>query len=130
VKQSRAQGKRAKRILVIEDEPVITRICIRVLTAYGFEVDTAASGDIARNMVRKKDYDLCLTDIRLPKMNGIEFYRYLESEHKPLADRVIFTTGDILSEEIKNFLAGVNRPFLPKPFTPEELIKIIKKSAK
>ena len=110
-----------KRVLVIEDEPVITRICERVLTGEGFDVDVAANGHIAKDKVAKQDYDLCISDIRTPEMNGIEFYRYLQEKQNPLVDRFIFTTGDVLSEDIKNFLEDVHRPFLPKPFTPDDL---------
>jgi len=121
-RSEKQQGKGSKkRVLVIEDEPVITRVCERVLTAEGFDVDVAANGNIAKDMIAEQDYDLCISDVRTPEMNGIEFYRYLQERQSPLVDKVIFTTGDVLSEDIKNFLAEVNRPFLPKPFTPDDL---------
>ena len=93
-----------KRILVIEDEPVICRVCKKALTADGFEVDIAVNGLIAMDMAGKRVYDLYLSDIRTPEMNGIEFYRHLIQEQPELADRVIFTTGDVLSNDIKLFL--------------------------
>jgi CheY-like chemotaxis protein len=114
-----------KRVLVVEDEPMISRVCRKTLTAGGFEVDIAINGLVAKEMLDKKTYDLCLTDIRTPVMNGIEFYRYLQKEHLDLAGKVIFTTGDVLSGNIDAFLREVNRPFLPKPFTPDELKKVV-----
>ncbi len=110
-----------RRALVVEDEAVISRLCQRILTAEGFDVDIAMNGLIAKKMVDDKIYDLCLTDIRTPDMNGIELYEYLEQEHPELARRVIFTTGDVMSGYIAQFLEGNNKPFLPKPFTPDEL---------
>jgi DNA-binding NtrC family response regulator len=115
-----------KRVLVVEDEPVISRICQRTLTAEGFEVDIAVNGLVAKRMADDKDYDLCLSDIRTPQMNGIELYNYLELEHPKLAHKVIFTTGDVLSNSIDIFLKKVKRPFLAKPFTPDELGNVIK----
>ena len=115
-----------RRALVVEDEPVINRICRRMFMAEGFDVDIAMNGLIARKMVDDKSYDLYLLDIRTPGMDGIQLYQYLEQEHPELARRVIFTTGDVMSGYIVQFLEGTNRPFLPKPFTPDELKQVIR----
>jgi CheY-like chemotaxis protein len=115
-----------KKVLVVEDEPAISRACQRVLMAEGFEVDIAMNGLIAMQMVNENTYDLCLSDIRTPGMNGIELYRYLEQGHPYLAKKVIFTTGDILNNNIEVFLQEVKRPYLAKPFMPEDLTKIVK----
>jgi CheY-like chemotaxis protein len=113
-------------VLVVEDEPCIALICVRTLTAEGFQVDIAVNGEIALEMWRKKDYDLCVSDIRTPRMNGIELYRQLESECPEAVYKFIFTTGDMLSGNIKTFLEETGRPCLPKPFTPENLRAIVK----
>ncbi len=115
-----------RRALVVEDEPVISQICRRILMAEGFDIDTAMNGLIAKKMVDDKSYDLCLSDIRTPAMDGIQLYEYLEQEHPDLARRVIFTTGDVMSGYIAQFLEGTKRPFLPKPFTPDELKQAIR----
>ena len=117
---------RHRRALVVEDEPVISRLCERILTAEGFDTDTAINGLIAKQMVDDKSYDLCLSDIRTPDMNGIELYEYLRQEHPELARRVIFTTGDVMSDHIAQFLEGTGRWFLPKPFTPDELKQVVR----
>lgn len=115
-----------RRALVVEDEPSISQICQRILMAQGFDVDIAMNGLIAKKMVDDRSYDLCLTDIRTPAMDGIQLYQYLEQEHPELARRVIFTTGDVMSGYIAQFLEGTKRPFLPKPFTPDELKQVIR----
>jgi DNA-binding NtrC family response regulator len=117
---------RRRRALVVEDEPVISRLCQRILTAEGFDIDIAVTGLIAKKMADDKSYDLCLSDIRTPDMSGIELYQYLEQEHPELARRVIFTTGDVMSDYIAQFLEGKRRPFLPKPFTPDELKQVVR----
>ena len=117
---------RHRRALVVEDEPVISRLCQRILIAEGFDVDTAMNGLIAKKMADDRSYDLCLSDIRTPDMNGIQLYEYLEQEHPELARRVIFTTGDVMSASIAQFLKETQRPFLPKPFTPDELKQAIR----
>jgi CheY-like chemotaxis protein len=115
-----------RRALVVEDEPVISRLCQRILIAEGFDVDIAMNGLIAKKMVDDKSYDLCVSDIRTPDMNGIQLYEYLEQEHPELARRVIFTTGDVMSGSIAQFLKENKRPFLPKPFTRDELKQAIR----
>ena len=111
---------------MVEDEPCIALISTRTLTAEGFQVDIAVNGEIALEMWRKKDYDLCVSDIRTPRMNGIELYRQLESECPEAVYKFIFTTGDMLSGNIKTFLEETGRPCLPKPFAPENLRAIVK----
>ena len=117
-----------KRILAIDDEPVIIRVSVKVLTAEGFEVDVAANGLIAKEMSAQKVYDFFLSDIRTPAMNGMQFYEYLRKEQPGMENRVIFTTGDVMSPEVKYFLAGKENYFLAKPFSPSDLRTIIKKA--
>lgn len=113
------------RVLVVEDEPVIGYICRKTLSNEGFEVDIALNGLLAMEMAQNSTYDLCLIDIRTPQMNGIELYAHLEEIHPDLAQNVIFTTGDILSGSIEEFLDTAGRLFLPKPFTPDQLREVV-----
>ena len=118
-------GAEARRVLVVEDEPVISRVCSQALRGEGFEVDIAANGSIAEGMLEKKEYDLILIDIRTPVMNGKQLYQSINDKHPDLTDRVIFTTGDLLGGDTKSFLEQSGRLFLPKPFTPDELKTIV-----
>lgn len=117
-----------KRILVVEDEPAISQVCRRVLTRDGFEVDTAVDGRMAQGMLREGDYDLILMDIRMPVMGGRECYQILEVQYPELVDRVIFATGDVIGSDTRKFLERSGRPFLPKPFTPDELKTIVRET--
>jgi len=113
-------------VLVVEDEPSIAKVCDRILTAEGFQVDIAVNGEIALGMWREEDYDLCISDIRTPRMNGIELYRQLETERPEVVNRFIFTTGDVLSGNTKTFLEETKRAYLPKPFAPDSLRAIVR----
>jgi CheY-like chemotaxis protein len=117
-----------KSVLVVEDEPGIARICLRTLVAEGFQVDIAANGEIGLDMWRKKNYDLCISDIRTPHMSGIELFHQLENENPEAVKKFIFTTGDVLSANVKEFLKATGRPYLLKPFTPEELRAIVRQA--
>ena len=122
MEQNESDGRR---VLVVEDEPGISAVCMRTLSREGFQVDIAVDGKIALEMWAKKIYDLCISDIRTPHMNGIELYRQLEIKCPAVAKRFIFTTGDMLSGNVKTFLESTGRPFLTKPFTPEDLRAIV-----
>ena len=114
-----------KRILVVEDEPAICEICITVLSKEGFRVDTVANNKLAEDKIKEEDYDLILVDIKTPVMNGKELYQSIIDNLPKMADRVIFTTGDVMAGDTGTFIRESGRPFLPKPYTPEELGKIV-----
>ena len=114
-----------KRILVVEDEPAIREICLNVLTKEGFRVDTVANNKLAEDRIREEKYDLILMDIKTPVMNGKELYKNIIDNLTEMADRVIITTGDVMTEGTETFIRKSCRPFLPKPFSPEELRKIV-----
>jgi DNA-binding response OmpR family regulator len=115
-----------RRILVVEDEPGITRVCLRTLSSQGYEVDVANNGSIAEGMLGRVAYDLMLVDIRTPIMNGMQLYEYISDKHPELTNRVIFTTGDVISSDTQYFLENSGQPVLTKPFTPEELARIVR----
>ena len=117
-----------QRILVVEDEPSICQVCLRTLAAEGFDVDIAVNGAIAGKMIGEVEYDLCLIDLRTPIMNGKELYQYILDKYPDFKGKIIFTTGDVLDEKLASMLKGAERPYLPKPFTPDELRSIVKEA--
>jgi len=123
-------GGGTKSILVVEDEPKIGEVCYRVLTGEGFVVDVAVNGSLAQELLTQKDYDLCLIDIRMPVMNGKELFQVIADRYPRLAGGVIFSTGDVIDGYIQRFLELTGRPHLSKPFTPHELITIVKETLK
>lgn len=120
-------GNKEKSILIVEDESAIGELCHRVLSQHGFKVNIAGNGKVAQDMIKKKKYDLLLVDIRMPVMDGVELYQWLNEKHPQIARRVIFTTGSVLGQETLNFLGSTGKPFLLKPFSADELIGLVKK---
>lgn len=100
---------------------MINAPCQRVLAAMGARVDTAADGRLAQEALAKQCYDLLLVDIRMPNMDGKELYTWLKEKYPEMADRVIFTTGELITGDIEGFLRQASRPFLTKPFGRGEL---------
>ena len=112
---------------MVEDEPGIAKAILRILSTEGFEVDIAVNGEIALAMWRRNNYDLCISDINMPRMNGIELFRQLANEYPDAIKKFIFMTGDPTNVKIKAFLEENGRPCLSKPFLPENLIAVVKK---
>ena len=121
-------GATLRRILVVEYEPVISRVCIQTLTGEGFKLDSAVNGSVAEGMLGQGDYDLVLIDIRTPVMNGKQLYQSIIEKYPELVSRVIFTTGDVLGGDTKSFLEESGRLFLPKPFIPDELKTVVREA--
>jgi two-component system NtrC family sensor kinase len=116
-----------KRILVIEDEPTVGLLCRRVLSVNGFEVDVVTNGIDAKKVTGDKDYALCISDVRLPGMTGIELYEHWKATKNPIAERLVFITGDTMNNYIRDFLKETDRPSVMKPFEPEELVEAVRK---
>ena len=110
-----------KRVLVVEDEPIIGRVCTETLNEDGLEVDIATNSSIAAPMIGEKEYDLLLVDIRTPVMNGKQLFQWITEKHPELVNRVILTTGELFGGASEEFIVQSGRPFLPKPFTPDIL---------
>ena len=115
-----------KKVLVLEDEPVISKILTRALSSEGMEVDATENGLLAEARIASgKKYDLFLFDIRTPVINGMQVYQYIEERYPQAVSKVMFMTGDNLNTATRNFLERVKRPVLEKPFTPSELMELI-----
>jgi len=121
-------GSGVKRILVVEDEPAICEICLKVLNGEGFEVDIVGNGKLAEDKLKEREYELIYIDIRTPIMNGKELYQHIVDNIPKMTSRVIFTTGDVTTGDTQAFIERTGRPFMPKPFTPGELRNIVRET--
>jgi two-component system NtrC family sensor kinase len=108
-----------RRILVVDDEPEIAATLAEMLQDAGHWVETAENGRQALDRLSAGAFDLILSDLRMPVMDGPEFYRALRVRHPALLGRIAFITGDTLSSQIKEFLASTGVPSIDKPFTIE-----------
>lgn len=120
-----SQETEKQRVLIEEDEAVIGRVCRKVLTDRGFTVDIVPNGVMAINNLNYERYNLCILDLRVPGIDGIELYQYLYNNYHDLSRKVIFTTGDITGSHVSRFLSTSRRVCLQKPSTPQELIEAV-----
>ncbi|HSH94601.1 MAG TPA: ATP-binding protein, partial [Roseimicrobium sp.] len=88
----------ARHMLLIDDEQSIGLLLSEILQNEGIQTDFVMDAREAQRLVLDRHYDLILCDLKMPIMNGKEFYAWLKAEHPGLANRIIFATGDVASE--------------------------------
>jgi DNA-binding response OmpR family regulator len=113
-----------KRILAVDDEPDITRLCSLALEYYGFKVDTFIDSEEALSNFKPDYYDLVILDIKMPKMDGFELYEELKKKDNDV--KVCFlTASELYYEEFrkKEYHALDKNLFIRKPIDNEDLLK-------
>jgi PAS domain S-box-containing protein len=118
---------RGRAILVVDDEPEVAEVLAEMLTLDGHEVETVANGVVALDKLQERDYDLILSDLRMPELDGPGLYKELERRHPDLLHRIIFLTGDTLSPESRGFLEQTRASAISKPFAPETSRQVVQK---
>jgi PAS domain S-box-containing protein len=113
------------RVLVVDDEPMIVDLLIDILRDLGHGIDTAANGQEAWKKASENAYDLVITDVRMPGMNGIELYRKLLAQRPEMKNHVIFITGDLIDSDTANFLAQVEARAIAKPLEVAQVIEAV-----
>jgi two-component system NtrC family sensor kinase len=113
------------RLLVVDDEEAIAELVRDVLEPEGWQVSTARDGMEALEHVREGLFDVLLVDMRMPGMDGKEFYEALRASRPELAERVVFATGDSGSEGTSQFLADAGAPLLGKPYDLRALVEVV-----
>jgi len=117
----------AKRILVVDDEESIRTMLREMLEEDGHVVATASDGRLAlETLGRDPAYDLILSDIKMPVLDGYGFYDLLCRDNPRLAGRVVFITGDTVSQETRNFLLRTGNRYLPKPLNLSQIREILR----
>lgn len=111
-------------LLVVDDEPELAAMLRDILAAQG-EVTLAYSGLDAIEQLRRQHFDLVLTDLRMPELDGPGLYRNIVTDWPALRDHVIFLTGDALSTNVRTFLADQHCPVIEKPFRAGEVRDLV-----
>jgi two-component system KDP operon response regulator KdpE len=110
------------RILVVDDEPQIRRVLRATLTAQGYEVQDARTGEDALNSIRASRFDLVLLDMSMPGMGGLETCRTIRATSEVAI--IVLTVHDAEQDKVASLDAGAD-DYITKPFsTPELLARI------
>ncbi len=112
-------------ILVVEDEESICEFYRETLKEGNNIIHFAHSGKEALQELELSDFDLIILDLRMPEVDGIQFYNFLKNSKPHLIDRVLICTGDIISPDVRDFMKEVNNTVLHKPFSLADFKKSI-----
>ncbi len=114
-----------KRILVVDDERSVLQLLSDLLSSRGHQVEVAEDGRTALERIQSGGIDLVITDVKMPVMGGQELYEGIRRIAPDLSHRVIFATGDTVSEDARAFLQATRNRVISKPFHLEEMEQVI-----
>jgi CheY-like chemotaxis protein len=119
---------RGKRALVVDDEKYILDFFVEVFRLFPMDVDTANDGREAMEKLLAREYDLVVTDFKMPQMSGRELFHWIKQQRPAMAKRIIFVTGDTVSSETRSFFENISSRYIAKPFKIEEIKEIIQQT--
>jgi DNA-binding NtrC family response regulator len=111
------------RILIVDDEEIVIRSCVRILGDSAYAVDSARDGWEALRKVDDTDYDVIVLDIMMPKIDGIEVLQHVKETH-PDIDVIMMTGLSQIQTAVKAMKLGAF-DYLSKPFDPDELKHVV-----
>lgn len=115
-------GKPNTRVLIVEDDDNVRHL-LREMVArhFGSRIDLASNGLNALELTGKHRYDLVISDVRMPLMDGPEFYSRLQNSRPELCNRFVFITGFTGEPKVEERIRSWTVPVLRKPFTYEKI---------
>jgi two-component system NtrC family sensor kinase len=122
---SQKSSAHQRTILVVDDEAEIREALTEILSGATHRVVTASSGRQALERMAKEHYDVILTDIRMPDLDGRALYQEIERRWPARAGRVVFVTGDTLASGLREFVSQSGRPVIEKPFLPGDVRRVV-----
>jgi CheY-like chemotaxis protein len=113
------------KILVLDDDPVVNLSCKRILGAEGYSITTVEKGEDALNKLSKEDFDLLISDVKLPDISGMTVLKEARII-KPETDVVIITGYPTLEDARESIRLGAFE-YIEKPFTPDFMLNVAKR---
>ena len=114
------------RILVVDDEMIVCESCKRILEEEGYEVEAALSGKEAFEKMKANSFDIVITDLKMPGIDGMEVLRTFRKEYPDSI--IIMITGFSTVETAVEAMKLGAFDYIPKPFTPDEVSIVVKKA--
>jgi signal transduction histidine kinase/CheY-like chemotaxis protein len=120
-----AHPLRGRRILVVEDEPLVLELFARVLGEDGADVTLARDGAEALDRLSEGEYDLIVADLRMPRVDGRQLYERVAEDHPEMLRRFVFATGDLARSDSLTFLERLPNRILTKPLVVETVRRVV-----
>jgi len=108
-----------RRILVVDDEEIVTSSCRRILAAEGDMVETTESGQEGLKLALSQRFDIVMADLRMPDLDGMQLVRTLRRK-RPETAIIIITGFGTVPSAVEAVKLGVS-DYIEKPFTPEQI---------
>ena len=115
------------RILLVDDDPLISELVVDMLELEGYAVDTAVDGIEALRRLESQRYDLVITDLHMPKLDGARFYQVLSQRQSHPLEKIIFLTGTTGTSPEHQLIQETGVPILLKPFNVADLIELVRR---
>jgi CheY-like chemotaxis protein len=112
-------------VLVVDDEIIIAQLIADVLEGEGYRIDTAPNGVAGLERLEQRTYDVILSDLRMPELDGLGLFREIEHRYPDLLRRFVFITGTSEHADYQGFIDDVKVPVLTKPFDMMELVRVV-----
>ncbi|HUD46604.1 MAG TPA: ATP-binding protein [Candidatus Baltobacteraceae bacterium] len=119
---------KGKKILAVDDEEDIVDLVRKTLERRGYTVRTALNGESALRHIAHDNFDLIISDWKMPGVNGQQLYERLRQIQPLAAERMIFMTGDVLSEKTERYLQEQNKICLAKPFSLDDFERAVRRT--
>ncbi|NTU77695.1 MAG: response regulator, partial [Alphaproteobacteria bacterium] len=103
-------------LLLVDDEVELAQTLADLLEPEGHIIDLAANGQIALDKLRRKNFDVVISDLRMPVLDGPGMYAEIAKTLPQYLKRVIYVTGDTLSPHVQTFLSETPVPVIEKPY--------------
>jgi CheY-like chemotaxis protein len=116
--------KRRKRVLLLDDDPSMHRLVVRILGSNGFRVDVFPTGSQAIAALARQPYDVLLLDLMMPVEGGMTVIRHLRANDPPMLKRAILLTAS--PDSLIESLSGEVSTVVQKPFEPTQLIEAVR----
>ena len=104
------------KILLVDDEVELAQTLADLMEPDSGYIDIAANGAVALDKLRKTPYDVIISDLRMPVLDGPGLHKALAREMPSYVDKTIYVTGDTLSEHVQAFLSENPVPLIEKPY--------------
>jgi DNA-binding NtrC family response regulator len=120
----------SKKILIVDDEPLVSKTLVKLLQKHGFNAEIAESGEDALDVIKKDDFDLIITDVRMPGMDGVEMIKKIR-EYRKHADKKaipeIMITGYADIDKYEAAMKLKVQEYIYKPFDNRKFLDTVHK---